>query len=269
MKKLSLLFITALLFIITAVPVSANGGVLGITSRYSVNSGDIVTSLNLFFDSLKEGLTSIRGGVKVTLSAKTASNGAPSTSQLLSAKSILENRLSSQGFDDVKIYFGTDNCSVFIEAYSKRFNKLEDAKSIVSHAIKPLYLTFQEVSEEQRDADGNYLPTGKIIITGDNITDVNVIPGVDILRHQLGLVLDKKGAVLFTKASKRLIGYPIGIFLDDELISAPTVQEEITGGKVNISGLDNQGISADEIAGFIRSGPIPLNLTITSYEEVE
>lgn len=47
-----------------------------------------------------------------------------------------------------------------------------------------------------------------------------------------------EGSLLFEQITGELTQLPLGIFLDDELVSAPTVQQQITEGNTVITGLD-------------------------------
>src|SRR3990172_9296053 len=46
-----------------------------------------------------------------------------------------------------------------------------------------------------------------------------------------------EGGLLFEQITGGLVGLPLGIFLDEELVGAPTVQQQITGGQSTITGL--------------------------------
>jgi preprotein translocase subunit SecD len=46
----------------------------------------------------------------------------------------------------------------------------------------------------------------------------------------------KEGAKIFEEITGRNIGKPVAIFLDDELLTQPTVEQKITGGKAQITG---------------------------------
>jgi len=79
------------------------------------------------------------------------------------------------------------------------------------------------------------------------------------------LQFDDKGSTLFAAITKAHIGEQVAIFLDGAPISAPVVQQEITGGKAVISG----SFSVEEartLVGRLNSGalPVPISLSGTS-----
>jgi hypothetical protein len=55
-------------------------------------------------------------------------------------------------------------------------------------------------------------------------------------RPEISIVLTKEGARKFYLLTKKNIGKPIAIVIDKKIVSIPTVQTEIMGGKVSISG---------------------------------
>jgi len=78
---------------------------------------------------------------------------------------------------------------------------------------------------------------------------------------QVGLDFDDEGSDLFEKITEENIGKRIAIFLDGSIISAPTVQQKISGGKAVITG--NFSITeAKELVNRLNSGalPVPINL---------
>lgn len=64
----------------------------------------------------------------------------------------------------------------------------------------------------------------------------------------------------FAEVTGRLIGQPMAIFLDDELLSAPVVRDRITGGTAQISG-DYSREEAQNLRDTINLGALPLQLT--------
>lgn len=74
-----------------------------------------------------------------------------------------------------------------------------------------------------------------------------------------------EGTKLFAKITKENIGKTLAIYLDGAIISAPTVNEEITGGQAVISGNFNTK-EARDLARRLNSGalPVPIELVSTS-----
>ncbi len=86
-------------------------------------------------------------------------------------------------------------------------------------------------------------------------------------RPMVELTFDEDGAKLFAQITKASIGKQVAIFLDGVPISAPTVNEEITGGKAVISG----SFSVEEaklLVGRLNAGALPLPITLAGTSVV-
>jgi len=70
------------------------------------------------------------------------------------------------------------------------------------------------------------------------------------------------GADVLESITSALVGYPLGIFLDGELIAAPRIQQTVTEGLAVISGFDLA--RARIFAAVLNSGPLALALTVST-----
>lgn len=83
----------------------------------------------------------------------------------------------------------------------------------------------------------------------------------------VGLELNAAGTKKFADATQKFIGQPIGIYMDEDLISNPTVQVVITDGKAVITGSKDLQ-EAKKTAGIIKSGALPVTLKTASVNVV-
>jgi preprotein translocase subunit SecD len=70
------------------------------------------------------------------------------------------------------------------------------------------------------------------------------------------------GNLLLTSISEELIGLPLGIFVDGQLLSAPTVSERIITGNLAIASLNEEG--ARILAAQLSAGPLPAPVTLSA-----
>ncbi|MBA7607589.1 Protein translocase subunit SecD [subsurface metagenome] len=77
---------------------------------------------------------------------------------------------------------------------------------------------------------------------------------------------NEEGAILFEQITKRNLQKPLGIFLDDELISAPTVQAVITERGV-ITGIDIE--EGRTLAIQLNSGSLDVPLKVIQEQDVD
>ncbi|MDO8611754.1 MAG: hypothetical protein Q7R32_02885 [Dehalococcoidia bacterium] len=73
-----------------------------------------------------------------------------------------------------------------------------------------------------------------------------------------------EGGLLFEQITGGLVGLPLGIFLDEDLIGAPTVQQQITGGNASITGLSAE--EAKTLAILLNAGALPVPVRAISEE---
>lgn len=83
----------------------------------------------------------------------------------------------------------------------------------------------------------------------------------------IGLEFSPEGSEKFAKITKENIGKPVAIFLDDQLLTAPTVQNEITDGKAIITG----SYSIDEAKNLViqlNAGALPVPIKIVEQRNI-
>ncbi len=85
---------------------------------------------------------------------------------------------------------------------------------------------------------------------------------------QIALQFDDEGTALFAEITKRNIGKPVAIFLDDEIISQPTVQNEIVAGQAVITG-DFTLQEANNLVKRLNEGALPVPITLVGQQSVD
>lgn len=201
----------------------------------------------------------IQGGIDARLYAVTKDGSKASKDDLETAKVIIGKRLDSTGVLDRMITTDPDNGYIIVQIPWKKGETDFNPQKAIDEIGKTALLTFQEVDENQRDANGNYKPTGKIVIEGTMVTGASAETNPQTGGVDVALKLNDEGAKRFAEATGRLVGKPIAIFMDDQLISAPTVNQQITGGQAVITG-QRTAKEAGELASTIKSGALPFKL---------
>lgn len=92
--------------------------------------------------------------------------------------------------------------------------------------------------------------------------------GGGLSEPQVLLRFNSDGTRMFADITKRNLGKPVAIYLDDVLVSAPTVQAEITDGHAVISG--NFTVQeAKDLAARLNEGALPVPIELVSQNSVE
>ncbi len=233
----------------------------------STSFGDNTTTIIKGADQIRWGID-IRGGVDVTF---TPPEGVDATDEQMSAaQAIIEQRLVSQNITDSEVYTDFQKDRVIVRFPWKEnevdFNPEQAIKELGETAL----LTFREGIE--LDADG--MPTGvtaeNIILTGADVKEARVAFDQQTGEALVQLELNDSGKASFAEATRKL--YPskgvISIWMDDTVISYPTVNAEISDGSAVIQGSFTAD-SAKALADRINAGALPFKLETQNYNSID
>lgn len=117
---------------------------------------------------------------------------------------------------------------------------------------------------ERQEEDPRYQATA---LTGRFIERAEIIRDPTTYVPAVSLRLNAEGAALFEELTGANIGKTIAIYLDGAPISAPVVQEKISGGRAQISGNFTE-VEAREFAGRLNAGALPVPIELIAQERV-
>lgn len=112
------------------------------------------------------------------------------------------------------------------------------------------------------NVDVSYIDTG---LTGRYLKTANVQFDQNTGSAYVALTFNDEGAALFGKITKDNIGKTLAIFLDGQILSAPTIQSEITGGQAVITG-NFTPVQAKSLASSLSYGALPVPIKLVSSE---
>lgn len=107
----------------------------------------------------------------------------------------------------------------------------------------------------------------RIEVDGANLTDARAGQNSQTGQWVVNFTFDSTGTRRFGEISRANVGRPFAIVLDDKVISAPVINEPITGGRGQISG-NFTAASANELAILLRAGALPAPLTVVEERSV-
>ena len=104
-------------------------------------------------------------------------------------------------------------------------------------------------------------------IRGDNLTGAQQGNDPQTNEAVVNIQFDQEGAQRFARLTQQNVNKPFAIILDGEVLSAPNINEPITGGAAQISGSFTPE-SANALAISLRSGALPVDLTVIEERTV-
>lgn len=253
-------FIVALLILVLSY--TAIAGV------YTYN-GDIKNTVIKGIGDMRWGID-IRGGVEATF--KPAGGIDATDEQLDSVKSIIEMRMVSNNITDYELYadYGTDSIMVRFPWKEDETNYNPD--DAINELAASAQLTFRpgnSAASTGTDSDGNAVqktPTGEtteILMSGDNVKKAEPKYYNDNGQMTYVVSLELKDANLFKDITEKYNGKTVSIWMDDVMLSAPTVNAVISDGKASIEG-NFDAESATSLAQKINAGALPFSLEVSS-----
>ncbi|WP_195983489.1 SecD/SecF family protein translocase subunit [Clostridium sp. D33t1_170424_F3] len=203
----------------------------------------------------------INGGVEATFSPDT--QGVKATEdQLNSAKAIVELRLVNQNITDYELYVDYNQDHIIVRFPWKNDETTFDPENAIQELSATALLTFREGTEY---TDSNIVLQGSDVKSATAQMTQNQSTGQT--EYEVGLELSSEGASKFAEATERLQGQTISIWMDDTMISAPTVNAVITDGKASITG-GFTASDASDLANKINAGALPFKLVTTNFSTV-
>ena len=121
-----------------------------------------------------------------------------------------------------------------------------------------------------QDKDANqYLVSKQVELTGDNINSAQAGFEPQTNRPSVNLSLDGSGSTIFADLTAANKGKVMAMILIDqgksEVVTAPRINEPITGGRVQITGM---GSAADDVALLLRAGSLAAPMEIVEERTI-
>ena len=200
----------------------------------------------------------IKGGVYVVLEADAKdlakySNEDDKRTVMEQTQAVIENRVNELGLSEPTVTIEGEN-RIRVELPGA-----ENAEEAIAQIGKTAQLQF-------------ILADGTLVLDGSSVKDAQAGQDDKSTSYAVNLQFDSSGADAFYEATKKAYNGEvqsaiqgvdsgaIAIVLDNEIISAPHVNEPIAGGSCSITG-DFTMEKAQNLAALIRGGSLPITLT--------
>lgn len=141
-------------------------------------------------------------------------------------------------------------------------NILADQKDIQEKLAQGLSITSDE--EKQLFEDPYFKPT---LLTGRFLKGAQLVSDQQTYQWQVTLQFDDQGSEVFEDLTKKNVGKRLAIYLDGAPISAPVVQEVISGGKAQITGNFTLA-EAKELVQRLNAGALPVPIKLINQQTI-
>lgn len=197
-----------------------------------------------FDQTITKGLD-LQGGVSVLLGIQDEN---VSKEDLQKTKNLIQLRVNKLGVAETVVTTEGDN-RIRVDIPGEY-----NSQGIVDSLSKTGNLTFKS-------------PDGKVLLTGKDVKEATAILSQQSSKPEVSLELNDEGTKKFAEATGKYLNQRISINMDDEQLTNPLVQSQITNGKAVITGMSSMD-EAKNIAGLINSGALPVTIKALSQQTV-
>lgn len=229
---------------------------------------------------IKKGLD-IRGGIHVVMKAEMGDIPEERRGDALSsAKEVVERRVNLFGVAEPNIQTSKSGGDFRVIVELPGVTDTKKALELIGETAQldfrePVYVEGTKGTEGTEGSEEGEEPASeeqlvgfqKTDLTGKNLTQARVDFNQQTGEPVVAIEFDSEGAKKFEELTKRFVGKPLAIYLDELPISAPRVQEVISEGKAIISGqftLDQ----AKKLTIQLNAGALPVPLEIIEQRQI-
>ena len=232
----------------------------------------------------------LQGGMHLILQAKSPNDQPLTRESVLGSIEVIRNRIDSLGLTEPSIRIkGKDQISIELPGIKNP----EEAKEMIGDTAllefalaewappgienltrenqeiligKNGKLAFLDDTDSQNQPIRRPIILKEIALTGGDLNQAS--PGTDQFGKPIvNLDFNQEGSNKFYQATARSINKPLAILLDKRIISAPNVNEAISGGKAQISG----SFTPTEVSNLViklNAGALPVPVEIISEKQI-
>ncbi len=214
---------------------------------------------------LREGLD-IQGGMAVTLEADMSQIQPDDRDDALkAAKAVISRRIDLYGVSEPSIKTLEQNGHYRIIVALPGLDNYQAALNLIGTTAQ---LVFKEITDfPSATASAQNFAFKPTNLTGKDLKKAYVQFDPQTGKPVVALKFNQQGAEKFAEITARNLNKPLAIFLDNQLISAPMVQQKITGGEAVISGHFTLN-EAKKLAITLNAGALPVPIKIIQQQNI-
>ena len=218
--------------------------------------------------SFKKGLD-LSGGMQVTLLADMEKiEESQRLTALDSVRSVISRRVDLYGVSEASVKTSVTTAQYRLIVELPGIDKPQEALDLIGQTASltfatPVFAT-NPASPSAEPQLVNFVPSD---LTGNDLAAATVTFETSDRQPAVSLKFKDSGREKFAKLTKEFLGKPVAILLDQSILSAPTVQSEITSGDAIITGK----FTIDEakfLATQLNAGALPVPVKILSQKNI-
>lgn len=178
-------------------------------------------------------------------------------------RDVMERRVNVFGVSEPRVTTAKvgDSYQVIVELAG-----IKDVQQAIDQIGKTALLEFRtaETTGTGDKAQAVFKPTA---LTGRYLANSQIGTNSTTNEPIILIKFNSEGAKIFEDLTGKLVGKPLAIFLDGDLISMPTVREAISGGNAQISGQFTFD-EARKLVGLLNAGALPAPISLISQQTI-
>ncbi|MBI3289883.1 protein translocase subunit SecD [Candidatus Microgenomates bacterium] len=208
----------------------------------------------------------IRGGSRIVFEADMSKvDPQDRDSALTSAKETVERRVNLFGVSEPVVQTSKIEDKYRIVADLPGVTDVTQAVNLIGKTAQLFFATVEQQEEtSQATPSAVLLPTD---LTGADLTRAQVEFDSNTGKPLVGLQFNETGAKKFEEITAKNISKPVVILIDNQIVSSPTVNEKISGGRAVITG-DFAIPEAKQIVTLLNSGALPVPLDMVEQRTI-
>lgn len=214
---------------------------------------------------IKQGLD-LQGGTQIVLKADMTTIAAEDRDDALeSAKEVINRRIDLFGVNEPRVQTSIVDDEYRIITELPGVENVSEALTLIGTTAQ---LDFRELAADSEAASpsallSDFVPTQ---LTGQHLKRAGVDFG-ETGQPVVTLEFNKEGAEYFSDITARNVGKPVAIFLDNQPVSIPTVNQQITGGRAVISG-EFTTEEANNVSIQLNAGALPVPIEVIGQKNI-
>lgn len=204
----------------------------------------------------------LAGGSHLVFEADTSEvTGDKKETAIAGVRDVIERRVNLFGISEPNVQTSSfeDKDRIIVELPG-----IKNTKQAVGLIGQTAQLVFAELGEEETEQGQGIFPTD---LTGADLESADVVFDQTSGKPTVGIQFTTDGGVKFADLTQKNVGKPLPILLDNSVISAPVVQDAITGGSAQISG-EFTLEQAKQLAIQLNAGALPVSIELVEERTV-